>query len=292
MALFFSLQRNQGGFLHRLISHACFLKVTVKHMSLTEGTLMTALYPTLKTVCVLLRETHAQHTVLEKLRREDVPEYPVSAIREAITNAVMHRDWFIEGANVFVEIYSDRIIISSPGSLPAGMLPKDLGHKSVRRNPLIAEMLHRIGLIEKAGTGITRMRRDAKEKGYPEPEFSADNFFDVIFRPIDLESEIGPVNPVKRMGSGEDHDEDHDEREIQITQTEYHLLESCMEDAKNQREMLKILDYSRRTGNFINSVKHLLELGLLEMTIPDKPRSKNQKYRITESGRDFLKRSD
>ncbi len=52
---------------------------------------------------------------IERLRREEIPEYPPSALREAITNAIMHRDWFIEGANVFVEISAGRIEVSSPG---------------------------------------------------------------------------------------------------------------------------------------------------------------------------------
>jgi ATP-dependent DNA helicase RecG len=91
----------------------------------------------------------------------------MAALREAITNAVMHRDWFIEGANVFVQIFSDRIEVSSPGGLPPGMKQADLGHKSVRRNPIIADLYHRIGFIEKAGTGIQRMREGSRELGYP-----------------------------------------------------------------------------------------------------------------------------
>ena len=61
---------------------------------------------------------------IEKLRREEISEYPPAALREAITNAIMHRDWFNEGANVFVEIFPDRIEVSNPGGLPTGMLPR------------------------------------------------------------------------------------------------------------------------------------------------------------------------
>ncbi|MDY6989969.1 MAG: ATP-binding protein, partial [Thermodesulfobacteriota bacterium] len=118
---------------------------------------------------------------IEKLQRQDVPEYPVKALREAITNAVMHRDWFNEGANVFVEIHTDRIEVVSPGGLPTGMLPADLGRKSVRRNPLIADLLHRIDFIEKAGTGIKRMRDEAREFGCPDPVYEATNFFTATF---------------------------------------------------------------------------------------------------------------
>ena len=89
---------------------------------------------------------------IEGLRRQNIPEYPMKAVREAITNAVMHRDWYFDGANVFVEIYTDRIEVSSPESLPKGLTLADLGRKSIRRNALMADLLHRIGFIEKAGT--------------------------------------------------------------------------------------------------------------------------------------------
>jgi len=120
---------------------------------------------------------------IEGLRREDIPEYPMKALREAITNAVMHRDWFMEGANIFVEIYTDRIEISSPGGLPKGMKLSDLGRKSIRRNALIADLLHRITFIEKAGTGIKRMREEAHDQRCPEPIFEENGFFTAIFYP-------------------------------------------------------------------------------------------------------------
>ena len=132
---------------------------------------------------------------IEGLRREDIPEYPMQALREAITNAVVHRDWFFDGANVFVEIYTDRVEVSSPGGLPKGLSLADLGHRSIRRNALVADLLHRIGFIEKAGTGIRRIRDEASEMSCPEPEFRADSFMTVTFRP----------NPGVRPKGGERH---------------------------------------------------------------------------------------
>ncbi len=78
------------------------------------------------------RDTRTAYRI-EGLRRENLPEYPANALREAITNAVMHRDWFMEGANVFVEVYTDRVEVVSPGGLPRGLSLADLGSKSVRR---------------------------------------------------------------------------------------------------------------------------------------------------------------
>ena len=120
---------------------------------------------------------------IEGLRRENVPEYPMNALREAITNAVMHRDWFYDGANVFVELYTNRIEVISPGSLPPGLTAAELGRRSVRRNPLISDLLHRIEFIEKAGTGIRRIREEALARRCPEPTFKADSFVTVTFRP-------------------------------------------------------------------------------------------------------------
>jgi len=138
--------------------------------------------PDLDILLQIERNTRTAYRI-EGLRREDIPEYPMKALREAVTNAVMHRDWFMEGANVFVEIYTDRIEVSSPGGLPKGMKLSDLGRKSIRRNALIADLLHRITFIEKAGTGIKRMRDEAHDQGCPEPVFEENGFFTTIFYP-------------------------------------------------------------------------------------------------------------
>ncbi|MDX9971784.1 MAG: ATP-binding protein [FCB group bacterium] len=222
---------------------------------------------------------------IEKLQREEIPEYPMAALREAITNAVMHRDWFIEGANVFIEIFEDRIEVSSPGGLPKGMLPQDLGHKSVRRNPLIADLLHRIAFIEKAGTGIRRMRDGARAQGYPEPTFSTDNFFTAMFRPI---------APVRKHDQAhhEAHDQAHDEAHEPLGSVESRLLAECAVEPQSSTALLQSLGHRTRSGGFKAALNRLMALGYLEMTLPDKPRSKNQRYRTTPSGRMILEQRE
>jgi len=216
---------------------------------------------------------------IEQLRREDIPEYPMPALREAITNAVMHRDWFIDGANVFVEIYSDRIEVSSPGGLPKGMRIEDLGSKSVRRNPLIADLLHRIALVEKAGTGIRRMRDGARTRGYPEPEFVADSFFCALFRPMAAIARHDKV-----------HDGVYDEAHEPLSITERRLLAGCVDEPQSTPSLLRTLGHRTRTGSFRAALSHLLALGFLQMTEPDKPRSKRQRYSITAVGLAVLER--
>ena len=115
-------------------------------------------------------------------RRKEIPEIPYDALREAIINAVAHRDYFEKGANVMVEMFDDRIEITNPGGLVKGLRPEDFGKKSVLRNPNIANLLHRIEYIEKMGTGISKIRRLIKSAGLPRVKFEFNTFFTVIFK--------------------------------------------------------------------------------------------------------------
>lgn len=80
-----------------------------------------------------------------------------------------------------IEIFDDRVEISNPGGLPSGLDPKDFGKKSVVRNPVIADLLHRADYIEKLGTGINRIKNAVKEHGKLSVEFSFSTFFTVVF---------------------------------------------------------------------------------------------------------------
>jgi ATP-dependent DNA helicase RecG len=115
------------------------------------------------------------------LRREDKLEIPLVALREALVNAVAHRDYLEAGARIMVEIFSDKVIISNPGGLPPGLSEKDFGKYSLSRNPLISSLLLRAGLIEKLGTGVNRIKTLIKEAHLPEPQFSFNDFFAVTF---------------------------------------------------------------------------------------------------------------
>ncbi len=238
---------------------------------------------------------------IEGLRREDVPEYPMKALREAITNAVMHRDWFMDGANVFVEIYTDRIEISSPGGLPKGMKFSDLGRKSIRRNALIADLLHRITFIEKAGTGIKRMRDEARDQRCPEPTFEENGFFTAIFRPNpEVRAQAGAkeapstaqVGMKKGASRGQLHAHDTDATpqvpHMYGTSTAHVALLKAAMKPQTREALQEIAAIRHRQHFYLEYLHPLLEAGLLELTIPDKPRSPKQRYRTTAAGRAVL----
>lgn len=120
-----------------------------------------------------------------KPRRKEVWEYPLEALREAVINAIVHRDYTIP-SNVQVEIYDDRIEIWNPGRLLPGITIEDLykkEHKSVIRNRLIARVFYDIGYIEKYGSGTIKIIDLCKQHGIPLPEFKeVSGGFSIVFR--------------------------------------------------------------------------------------------------------------
>jgi ATP-dependent DNA helicase RecG len=118
---------------------------------------------------------------IKGLRRVDKLEIPLIALREALVNAVAHRDYLEKGARIMIEIFPNRVIISNPGGLLAGLSEKDFGKYSLSRNPIISDMLLRAGLIEKLGTGVNRIKSAILDAKLPEPEFHFNNFFSVTF---------------------------------------------------------------------------------------------------------------
>ena len=118
---------------------------------------------------------------IEGLRRKNILELPEDALREAVVNAVCHRDYFEKGARVMVEVFDDRVDITSPGGVCKGITADNFGKLSMTRNPLLASMLYKIDFIEQMGTGISKMKKAAKDANVAEPEFELHNFFKVTF---------------------------------------------------------------------------------------------------------------
>ena len=118
--------------------------------------------------------------------REDEPEYPYEALREAVVNAVIHRDYHRSGETVRVFMYSDRVEVRSPGALLPGLTLDDLVAlrvTSVLRNPVLAGFLRDMpGYMERIGSGIRFMLREMESLGLPPPEFSEHYDFVVTFR--------------------------------------------------------------------------------------------------------------
>lgn len=109
--------------------------------------------------------------------RKEHWEIPEIVFKEAIINALAHRDYYDKGARITIELHPDRVEISNPGGLVSAIAPKDFGKKSHSRNPLIFGLFERIQMVEQVGSGISRIKENLKQAGLPEPEFSLDGMF-------------------------------------------------------------------------------------------------------------------
>lgn len=121
-----------------------------------------------------------------RMERIDEPLYPPLAVREALANALCHREYAIAGGSVAVGVYDDRLEVTSSGTLHFGLTPESLfkPHESLPWNPLIARVFYRRGSIEAWGRGTLRMAEIAVESKLPPPEIEdAGGCVTVRFRP-------------------------------------------------------------------------------------------------------------
>jgi ATP-dependent DNA helicase RecG len=129
-----------------------------------------------------LMKTLNVRSEIRGVNRYDIYEIPLEVLREAVVNALMHRDYSVTGTQVSVEVYDDRVEIVNPGGLPRGFSKARLGTLSKRRNEIIADLFYRLGKVERLGLGIRKMKDALAKAGLQAPEFETDEFFRVIFR--------------------------------------------------------------------------------------------------------------
>ncbi len=111
--------------------------------------------------------------VVKGLEREEKTEYPSFAVREALVNAVCHRDYRLRGRRIEIRMFSDRMEVISPGGLPGFITIDNLVEDHFSRNPRIVAGLFQWGYIEELGLGIDRMIEEMTQAGHPPPQFKA-----------------------------------------------------------------------------------------------------------------------
>jgi len=130
---------------------------------------------------IVKKSTGKQYT-LTGTKREEIDMYPQNALREAITNALGHRDYFnMQG--VLIEIFYDRLQITNPGGLLYGQTIKNFDKTPQHRNPICYEILHDLGYGEGLGLGIRLIRTACRQHGLPDPEFYSlgDTFRTILY---------------------------------------------------------------------------------------------------------------
>ena len=146
------------------------------------------------------RNTRLANKIVE-FKRVDIPEYPFEAIREAIINAIAHRDYNRRGAPIMVAIFDDRIEVRNPGGLLPGLNIKKLEGNHVTRNEAVCNIFHETRDMERYGTGIGKMKNLMKEHGLSLPQFSEEGDFFVVkfYGPGDKILDLVPSIPEHRQ---------------------------------------------------------------------------------------------
>lgn len=147
-----------------------------------------------------VRNTRLANKIVE-FKRVDIPEYPYEAIREAVINAIAHRDYTRLGAPIMMSIFDDRVEISNAGGLLPGLNIKKLEGHHVTRNENICRIFHETLDMERFGTGVGKMKRLMKGHGLKSPEFleEGDFFVSKFYGPGDNILDLVPSIPKERQ---------------------------------------------------------------------------------------------
>lgn len=267
---------------------------------------------------VRVNSRHSWHK-LARTRVEFV-EYPERSVHEALVNAFIHRDYLVTGSEVHVDVFDDRIEITSPGGMPGDRKLEDFDIDcipSIRRNPLLADMCERLRIMERRGSGFKKIFEDYAEDfinpGRRNPVLeSRPAYFRIILpnmiygftdeqliaaaknpKARDAIPVVTPVTtpvvppvvppvapPVGRPS------------ETLINEVQRKILQVLCNDILSTSELARKVGISQAKDVRRRYLRLLLDMGLVEYTIPNKPNSKLQQYRLTAKGSEFAERQD
>jgi len=229
---------------------------------------------------MLFLKKHAMRGAdFSEIRRQDVWSIPLGILREAVINALVHADYSQRGAPIRIAFFDDRIEIENPGILLPGMTIDDmrLGVSKIR-NHVIARVFRELQLIEQWGSGVRRMFREAEEQGLPEPQIEeiGIRYRFTLFLKETVSAKVAEQVTLQ-VGT-----------KSAPSRHQVEILRMCL----NEMAIGNLMKVTCRTDRtkFRNQVlTPLIEAGWIEMTIPDKPRSSKQKYRLTARGRQMVR---
>ena len=214
--------------------------------------------------------------VKESQSRVDKPDYADRAVTEALVNALIHRDYILLGSEIHIDMFDDRLEIQSPGGMYDGRAIQDRDIHTIasaRRNPVIADLFHRMKFMERRGSGLTKILSEtAKLPGYEDrmkPEFfSTPSDFRVVLKNVNYSAMASTAQVTAQVTAQDDRMKT--------------LIEFCS-IPRSRDEMQASIGIEHREYFRKAFLKPLLESGKLQMTFPDKPSSPNQKYVAAEA---------
>ena len=198
-------------------------------------------------------------------KRVDLPQYPMDAVREAILNALVHRDYsmYTENMPIQLNLYEDRLEVINPGGLYGRLTVDQLGHKQPdTRNPVLVTAMEALEKTENRYSGIPTIRSSMEQRNLPEPVFeNTTSEFKVVLYHTPKPS----VSPSSRA------------RTSSHKGVEKQLLSYCR-TPRTRAEIIDFLEINSGQYALRRYLDPLLKSGDLRMTIPEKPRSRSQRY--------------
>ena len=197
------------------------------------------------------------------LREQIVFNYPELALRELLMNACMHRDY---QSNMPIRIYQFSIEILNAGGLYGEARPENFPTVNDYRNPIIAEAMRGMKYVNMFNRGVQRVKNMLRENGNPEPKFNVSKVtaFEVMVHPSMSLNLVTDGEKVTKSAT-------------KSTETMNEVLAFCTQE-RSLTEIMAHLGLKHRSNAKSRYIDPLIEGGFLEMTIPEKPNSRNQKY--------------
>ena len=252
-----------------------------------EGDLFNQVRQTMDLLLTKYLKASIRYEGIQRIERFPMPR---AALREALLNALMHPDYAMP-APVQIRVYEDKLKIWNPAVLPEGWSLRDLlgEHSSAPFNPLVANTFFRAGEIEAWGRGIERIFQACKEAGTPEPQWRWTNndlwmefplsaeYMEAIHGRFDRKDGTEVITKVTT--------EVTDPVADPVADPVDRLLAVLVSGPLAPSSVQIALALKHRPTFRANYLRPALNLGLVEMTLPDKPASRLQKYRLSEAGR-------
>ena len=236
-----------------------------------------------ESIMLFLKKHAMRGADLSEIRRKDVWSIPLTILREVVINALVHADYSQRGAPIRVAFFDDRIEVENPGILLPGLTIEDMKQGVSRiRNPVIARVFRELGHIEQWGSGVRRIFEEAAEQNLPAPQIIEIGMHVRFIVPL-----LAPIitsPPKSGLESGLESGPESGPESIQQK-----VLVALSERPLSKSGIATRIGHKSISSKLNERVREMLDCELIEYTLPDKPQSRLQKYRITPQGRALLK---
>lgn len=252
------------------------------YQDVIEGNLFAQVERTVDLLCTKYSRAKISY---EGIYRRETPPAPVKALREAVLNAVAHRD-YTHSAPIQIRVYDHRIALWNPGSLPLDWtLDKLMGtHASAPHNPTIANALFRAGMVEAWGRGIANIVSACGSAGMVKPQWVVEPGglrLEFVFTAVDHGTSHQGVTHGTPSGDRRQPESEPESRPESLADR---VLRQLVSGPLSKADLSRGLGQKTVSGQLNKVIRRLLAEGSIGYTIPEKPRSRLQMYRLTDKG--------